>query len=166
MKGKLQINNGINILVETENSSNTSIWHKNIPIVVTKVLSDQEIIQKAMEIMKGKTKEELLAMSKDILKSIPGYATSNCKPKVGNEYGQSSIVEYKEVLKEGDRVYVSFVNKAYEDSPYIGIIYKVLPRNTPSPSKFDHTVMVMKESTKDDKKPYTVQLDPSWVTKL
>lgn len=90
-KGKVQTNDyKVNVLVETESSSNQHYSHLNRGVIISKVLTDDEII----ELWRNRKDNDELQLAKDWIKKQPNYATSNCEDKKNNIKYQS-IVNYK-----------------------------------------------------------------------
>ena len=90
--GKVQTNEyKVNVLVETQDSSNRHYHHSNVPVNVNKVLTDIEIL----EIWKNRdlTIQKELELAKDWIKTQPNYAVSSCIDKVNN-IDYQSIIQY------------------------------------------------------------------------
>lgn len=89
-RGKIQNNQyGINVIVETNNSTNRHIGPGKTKELIT-VLSDEEII----EIWSKRKDKGELKIAKEWIKKQNGYAVSNCIDKSLNvNYG--SIVKFK-----------------------------------------------------------------------
>jgi hypothetical protein len=88
--GKVQTNgNKVNVLVETNNSDNKHCSSLNRRINVTKVLTDQEII----ELWKNRKVDDELELAKNWIKKQEGYAVCNCVDDTLN-ITYNSIVEY------------------------------------------------------------------------
>lgn len=93
-KGKVQTNDyKVNVLVETVTSSNQHYSHLNKEVSVTKVLSDEEIID-LWKNRKVKGDDELELAKKWLMKE-KGYAISNIKDDTLN-IDFDSVVAYKE----------------------------------------------------------------------
>ena len=91
--GKVQTNSyGINVLVETYNSSNQHFHHTNKRIEVLKVLTDEEIIS----IWENRGINDKLILAKNWIKKEKGYSVSNCNDETLN-INSNSIVNYKEI---------------------------------------------------------------------
>lgn len=89
--GKVQTNeNDINVLVETDKSTNQHYSHLNKLVNVTKILTDEEIIA----IWETRSSLGKLEEAKRWIKGQDGYAVSNCLDEK-NDIKHSSIIEYK-----------------------------------------------------------------------
>ena len=90
-KGKVQNNeHGVNVLVETDTSSNSHISRFNTDVTIVSVLTDSEIVA----MWKNRDDKDEIDLAKQWIKSQDGYATSNCK----DEYlgiSHQSIVKFK-----------------------------------------------------------------------
>lgn len=89
---KVQTNeHNVNVLVETNNSSNQSWSHLNREVDLNKVLTDEEII----ELWKNREIDDKLQIAKDWIKKQQGYAISICIDETLNITFRS-IVKYIE----------------------------------------------------------------------
>lgn len=93
VKGKVQtIENKVNVLVETATSNERHISHLDVPVVVTHMPTNDEIIN---EYSKCADYNQRLADAKIWLKKQPGYAVSAVFDTVNNiRYGD--IVRYQD----------------------------------------------------------------------
>lgn len=92
MRNKVQKNDcGVNVLVETNESSNTHYSHLNFFVEIEKVLTDEEILQ---QYLKKSTKEEKLKSAKNWIKKQDGFAVSNVIDETIN-VDYDSIIAFK-----------------------------------------------------------------------
>mgnify|MGYP003110284001 CR=1 FL=1 len=99
LRGKVQTNeHGTNVIVETEVSNGTHDSHYNKPVIITQILTDEEVIIEGKKAMEELDPVELVKIYKKLLKVKDGFATSNCStPKDTTELTHSSgdIMKYK-----------------------------------------------------------------------
>lgn len=90
-KAKVQTNKyNVNVLVETKSSSNRHYSHLNKEVEVTKVLTDDEIV----ELWENRKEDDKLELAKNWIKKQDGYAISDCVDETLN-INFNSIVKYK-----------------------------------------------------------------------
>lgn len=89
-KGKVQTNEySVNVLVETEDSSNTHYHHSDKEVNCRK-LSDEEIKESYINNVGEPSLEDM----KDKLKKISGYAISNC---ASEEHSHDDLFVYEKI---------------------------------------------------------------------
>lgn len=92
-KGKVQKNiHGVNVLVETTNSTNRNSSNSNKSVVISNILSDLEVLN----IWKNRNidLDKELEIAKRWIRKQDTYAVSSCKDETIN-ISHSSIVEFK-----------------------------------------------------------------------
>lgn len=95
MENKVQTNeHGVNVLVETKNSSNRHYYHANKKVANVKKVSNEEVLQLFSEMYERATLEEKLEIAKSFLKKQKGYATSNVVDSV-LDVNYQDIVSYE-----------------------------------------------------------------------
>lgn len=91
IKAKVQTNEyNVNLLVETEKSSNRHFSSYNKEVLVTAVLTDSEIIK----LWKERKNDDEIELAKNWIREQEGYAISNCVDKTLN-ITYRSIVKYR-----------------------------------------------------------------------
>lgn len=79
MKAKVQTNDyNVNVIVETQYSSNIHISHLDKDCTIEKVLTDEEINAFGQLLIGSMSPDELLKLYKDLLIKKEGFGTSNC----------------------------------------------------------------------------------------
>jgi len=90
MVNKVQKNeNGVNVIVELEDSSGRHYYHENKRFKNPKLLSDEEIVRIAEANM---TLEDRLEVAKTVVSKLDGYGVSNTS---NNTIKHGDIVEYE-----------------------------------------------------------------------
>lgn len=90
-KAKVQTNNEkVNVLVETTTSTNRHYSHLNKEVLITEVLSNEEIIA----LWQNRKDNDILELAKNWIEKQDGYAVSNCVDKRMN-INHNSVVKYE-----------------------------------------------------------------------
>lgn len=98
MKGKIQKNDyGNNILVEIEANGGSHISHLDKDCVVLGTLTGNDVIERGMELIEDMEGKELLAMCKDLLKKVDGYAVSNVSTN-REDYPDAIFVNHGDII--------------------------------------------------------------------